>query len=181
MLFVINGYPGAGKDTFVNYVKKHWDLFKLPRVDYKNVKIVNISTIDYLKEIFKEEFNWDGEKTPEVRNALATIHKALNDWNDLPFTLTYDKIKEEILKGNIVFLHCREPYNIERYVEKFNGQSVFIENEKAKNEVLSKSLVNASDLEVENYNYNITIHNNASLEKLEEQAKTFVFECILSN
>ena len=179
MLFVINGYPGAGKDTFVDYVKKHWDLFRNGTKYYKNTEIVNISTIDYLKEIFKEEFNWDGEKTPEVRNALATIHKALNDWNDLPFTLTCDKIKEEVLKGNIVFLHCREPYNIKRYIEKFDGQSIFIENEKAKNDILSKASVNASDLEVENYDYDITIRNNTSLEKLEEQAKNFIFECIL--
>lgn len=180
MVFVINGYPGAGKDTFVNYVKKYWDSFKSEIKDYKNVEIVNISTIDYLKEIFKEEFNWNGEKTPEVRNALATIHKALNDWNDLPFVLTCDKIKEETLKGNIVFLHCREPYNIKRYVEKFNGISVFIENEKAKNELLSKTSSNSSDLEVENYEYQVTIHNNSSLEKLQWQAKSFIYECIVS-
>ena len=178
MVFIINGYLGSGKDTFVAMVSKIWEEWKY-KCGLNQTKVVNISTIDYLKDIFKEQFNWDGKKTPQVRRALAAIHKELAEWNDIPFVLTSEKIKQEHSKGNIVFVHCREPENIFKYSCAFQAPAIFIENDNAKKAVWynSRSFSNA-DKEVENYKYNIFIDNNGTFEDLEKQAENFIIEQI---
>lgn len=174
MVFIINGYLGSGKDTFVDMVSKIYSELK------PLSKVVNISSIDYLKDIFKREFDWDGKKTPEVRAALATTHIALSRWNDIPFVLTSEKIKMEHSKGNIVFVHCREPENIIKYTMAFQAPTIFVDNEQAKNAALlnAKNLT-SSDLDIENYKYTIHINNNSTFEKLEEEAKNFVYDWII--
>jgi hypothetical protein len=182
MVFIINGYLGSGKDTFVEMVRKNWDEFKLNKPDFKNTEVINISSIDYLKDIFKEEFRWDGSKTPELRKALVQIHMALSEWNDLPYVLTCERIKEEHLKGNIVFVHCREPINIFKYSAAFQAPAIFIDNEQAKNVVLlNKEKLTLTDLDVENYQYNIRINNNSTFEKLDQQAKNFIYDYVLTD
>ena len=180
MVFVINGYLGSGKDTFVSMVSKFWEEWKF-KYGFPESKVINISTIDYLKDIFKEQFNWDGSKTPEVRLALATVHQALAKWNDIPFVLTSKKIKENHSKGNIVFVHCREPENIFKYSCAFRAPAIFIKNENAKKAVLynSKNFSNA-DKDVENYKYSIYIDNNGTFEDLEKQAQNFIIEQIVN-
>lgn len=178
MVYIINGYTGSGKDTFVELVSKLWD--KVQQNSAFPSKVTNISTIDYLKAVFKKEFGWDGEKTAEVRNALASIHQALVTWNDLPFTLTCNNIRAELAKGNIVFVHCREPENIKKYVKEFNAMTVFVENERVKSLVVNfPETYSTADLNVENYKYDIYINNNGTFEDLEKEAKSFVYDSLI--
>lgn len=171
MVFVINGYLGAGKDTFVELVKTVMD--KLQTEEKKEV--INISTIDYLKDIFIKEFGWDGKKTKPVRAALSLVHNGLLVWDDIPFKKTCEKVEQHL--KDIVFIHCREPKNIKKYVEKFNALTIFVENLEAKKAVLyNKNGYSTSDLEVEDYNYDIIINNNGSFEDLEHEAEMFVIE-----
>ena len=178
MVFIINGYLGSGKDTFVTMVSKLWKEWRY-RLGLDTTEVINISTIDYLKDIFKKEFNWDGNKTPQARRALSVIHNELALWNDIPFVLTSEKIKKEQSKGNIVFVHCREPENIFKYSCAFGAPTIFIKNDNAKRAVLSGSQkLTKSDTEVENYKYNIIIDNNSTFENLEKQAENFIIEQI---
>lgn len=73
-IIVINGFPGAGKDEFVNCCKK---LIGEPYVR-------NISTVDFVKYI-AAECGWDGTKTPENRAFLSDLKDLLTKWNDVPF------------------------------------------------------------------------------------------------
>ena len=181
MVFIINGYLSSGKDTFVEMVRKNYEEMKKNIPEKQWSEVVNVSSIDYLKDIFKEKFHWDGSKTPELRKALVQVHTALSEWNDLPYVLTCEKVKEEHLKGNIVFIHCREPINIFKYSAAFQAPAIFIDNEQAKNAVLlNRDKYTITDLGVEKYPYNIKINNNSTFENLENQAKSFIYDYILS-
>lgn len=174
MVFIINGYPGSGKDTFVEMVRKNYKELN------PTSQIVNISTIDYLKDLFKEKFEWNGQKTPEVRMALAVIHGALTHWNDIPFVLTSKKIKEENDKGNIVFVHCREPENIFKYSCSFQAPAIFINNLEV--EYIVKHCpdqYSEADKDVKNYDYNVIIDNNGTFDDLENNAKQFIYDYII--
>lgn len=172
MVFIINGYPGAGKDTFVELVKT-----VVEKLAIENRKIVNISTIDYLKEIFIKDFNWDGIKTKDVRVALANIHTILTNWNDIPFKKTCEKVRQHL--QDIVFIHCREPENIEKYKKEFNAITLFVDNQQAEKVIyLNKPKYAIADLDVKNYNYDIIINNNGTFEDLEREAENFVIEKI---
>ena len=157
----------AGKDTFVNSCKKHtyWCL--------------NVSTVDFVKEI-AAECGWDGTKTPKNREFLSNLKDLLTEWNDVP----YKKVLREIelfktrmechnfnsQKEGIVFIHCREPKEIERLVKDLGAYSLLIRRPVIEN--IEQS--NHADAEVFDYEYDMTIYNDGSFEDLDKKACDFL-------
>lgn len=165
-IIVVNGYPESGKDTFVHFCRD------IVGEDYCK----NISTVDFVKDV-ATLCGWDGTKTPKNRKFLSDIKDLLTEWNDVPF----QKVKKEIDffrrnlefygvdKHGIVFIHCREPEEIERFEKELNAKSVFIDREESK-----KEQSNHADSKVENHSYTYKIDNNEDLEHLREGAETFI-------
>lgn len=164
---VINGFPGAGKDEFVNCCKK---LIGEPYIG-------NISTVDFVKYI-AAECGWDGTKTPENRAFLSDLKDLLTEWNDVPFKkvekalslyeaewLTY-----EVSEKGIVFIHCREPREIQKLCTRLSAIAVFIDRKEAK----EKSQSNHADAEVENFRYDYYINNNGTIDDLMKEAENFL-------
>ena len=156
-IVIINGTGGCGKDTFVEYCKKYGRVF-------------NFSSIDKVKEIAKM-IGWTGTKSEKDRKFLADLKKLTTDFNDMAF----NSIKEAVDKfhnsdDEFMFIHIREPEEIERAVETFKAQSLLIKRE---NQEIIKS--NYSDASVENYIYDYIIINT-TLEELKESAKKFIEE-----
>ena len=116
---VINGAPTVGKDTFVTMCK---DV-------YGSKRILNISTVDYVKDV-AYELGWDGTKTPKNRKFLSDLKDLLTEWEDIPFIQTCQRIEswldfacEEMgvdEEEAVVFIHCREPDEIARFVECYD-------------------------------------------------------------
>ena len=153
-IVIINGTGGSGKDTFVSFVSKY-------------NKVYNFSSIDKVKEIAKE-IGWDGGKTEKDRKFLSDLKKLTTEYNDMAF----NSIKDAVNKFNntneeIMFIHIREPEEIQRAKDVFNAKTLLI-----KREGLDLIKSNFSDANVENYDYDYVI-NNTTLEKLEEEAKNF--------
>ena len=153
-IVIINGTGGSGKDTFVSFVSKY-------------NKVYNFSSIDKVKEIAKE-IGWDGGKTEKDRKFLSDLKKLTTEYNDMAF----NSIKDAVNKFNntneeIMFIHIREPEEIQRAKDVFNAKTLLI-----KREGLDLIKSNFSDANVENYDYDYII-NNTTLEKLEEEAKNF--------
>ena len=73
-IFVINGAPRAGKDTFVEICK---DLIG-------NERCLNVSTVDFVKEVAKFA-GWDGNKTPEARKFLSDLKDIMTEYDNIPF------------------------------------------------------------------------------------------------
>lgn len=154
-IFVINGTGGAGKDTFVKLVSSY-------------VPSVNFSSVDKVKEI-ASVIGWTGTKTEKDRKFLSGLKQLTADYCDMPFKSMEKKV-EEFYKDNnkFLFLHIREPQEIERAVHKFNAKTVLI-TRKAAGIIRS----NKSDRDVFCYGYDFTIENNGTLEELNKKAGEF--------
>lgn len=169
-IIVINGRPRAGKDTFVEFCQKHcmWCL--------------NISTVDFVKDVARY-CGWNGEKTPENRKFLSDLKALLTEWDDVPFR----KVGEAIIafgsemkiydfdpdKDGIVFIHCREPEQIDRFKKELGAQALLISREEDEDDD-DEMLSNKSDANVYNYKYDYYISNEGTLQDLEDVAVRFL-------
>lgn len=134
--------------------------------------------MDFVKDIAKEA-GWNGEKTLKNRKFLSDLKDLLTEWNDVP----YNKIKDEYDDFNLeleqydvshhkafLFVHCREPQEIQKFKDRLNAFTVLIRRES----VESNKQSNHADSEVFNFNYDAVIDNNGSLQDLEEKAIGFI-------
>jgi dephospho-CoA kinase len=169
-VFIVNGAPGSGKTTFEVLVKREalkW-----------NCLVEMYSTIDFVKDI-AHMCGWDGTKTPENRKFLSDLKDLLTQWADVPYKKTL-AIVEDIryrwtvdgdgCDHNMIFIDCREPKEIKRLCESLNAKSILIRRDSS--EQIDPS--NHADKEVLNYNYDIVIDNNGTLNDLEKRAINFI-------
>ena len=167
-VIVINGMPRAGKDEFVNFCQKY------------KLWCTNISAVDFVKDV-ATFCGWNGEKTPKNRAFLSDLKALLIEWDDVPFkkvaeaarlyearALSYDFSSDEVL----VFVHCREPEEIDKFVERMNAKTLLIRRPAIENVEQS----NSSDAEVFNYDYDYVINNDGTLQELVMKAIQFLTE-----
>ena len=153
-IVIINGTGGSGKDTFVEFVSKY-------------NKVVNVSSVDKVKEI-ATLMGWDGTKDEKSRKFLSDLKKLATDYNEMPLMDMKEKVEKFKNSDNeLMFLHIREPEEIEKAKDEFGALTLLIKRE---NHETIKS--NYSDANVENYDYDYII-NNTTLEELEKCAKDF--------
>lgn len=158
---VVNGRGASGKTTFETMVQKI--------AEARSLKVEIISTINYVKEVAKS-IGWDGSKTPADRRFLSDLKDTLTRWKDLPYKMVCDEINYFDGEGmtDIVFVDCREPEEIARFVEDFQALTVLVQ----RGEVVL--LGNHADDNVENYQYDIVIDNSRGLDELLQEATIFV-------
>lgn len=162
-VIVINGNGGVGKDKFVEFCQE------------LNDHIHQISTVDFVKEIAKD-CGWNGSKAPEDRKFLSDLKDLLEAWGDVPNKKVEEYIDSvSIIKKNCnfpstVFVHAREPHNIQYYKDKYNAITVLVLNNHVE-QVTS----NHADMEVYDFAYDYIIDNNGDLEQLKESAETFMY------
>lgn len=155
-VFIINGSGGVGKDTFCEYVGH-----------YAKVKV--ISSIDLVKD-YASKMGWNGSKTPRDRKFLSDLKDLLTKYNDYPFRDICQKVlwfKED--DNEFLFIHIREPEEIDRAKREFNAHTILMVNDNVKG-IYS----NHADARVLEYNYDIVIDNSGTLKDLEIIAKGFV-------
>ena len=156
-IFIINGSGGVGKDTFCEKCGH-----------YTDVKVV--SSIDLVKH-FATEMGWSGQKTPRNRRFLSDLKDLLTAYNDLPFKDIKQKVNEfkQDTDNMFLFIHIREPEEIERAKKEFGAHTVLVVNDN----VLG-IYSNHADGRVLEYDYDVVIDNSGTLEELEWEAKRFV-------
>lgn len=155
--FIINGRGGSGKDTFIDIFSQNTEL-----------NVYNTSSIDPVKKIAKK-FGWNGEKTSKDRKFLADLKLASIEYNDGPKT----HVINEIMKTEdyeYLFIHIREPNEIKKIVDLFPDVYTILINKDI------DELGNNADDSVYDYQYDIIIDNNDSIEDLEESVKIFMKE-----
>jgi len=155
-VIIINGSAGTGKDSFVKLCQQI------------STKIMNVSTIDYPKQIARY-FGWEGEKDEKSRRMLSGLKDLLTEYDDIPFK----KIKQFIMacKNQKIFVHCREPHEIERLKKEYNAITLLITNPN-----VATISTNHADAEVYNYQYDWVISNDGTLEDLKDKAEIFLSE-----
>lgn len=171
-IVVINGVPRAGKDTFVEMCKE------ILGDDY----VLNISTVDFVKYI-AYKCGWNGIKDGKNRKFLSDLKDLLTEWNDIPFKNVQKEIQifqlelneycgEGGLKRSVVFIHCREPQEIQKFKDKLNAHTVLVRREQVENE----EQTNHADSDVFNFAYDSIIYNNGSLDDLRDAARRYLTE-----
>jgi hypothetical protein len=166
-IFICNGLPGVGKTTFQQLCKSV----------YEGHTYI-LSTVDFVKYV-ASICGWDGKKTPEARKFLSDLKDLLTEWTDVPFKKIVearDELESKLSfyqlnpdKG-VLFTHCREPEEIQKFVDKENAITVLLRREA----VESYKQSNHADANVFNFKYDYVIDNNGSLEELREKAKGFL-------
>ena len=74
-------------------------------------------------------------------------------------------------KDNIIyFIHCREPHEIQKFVDKYKDKCITILLERNDRDVPN----NTSDKNVANFNYDYIINNNGNKKDLEKEAINFL-------
>lgn len=153
---IINGVGGSGKDTFAELCAKH-------------TKIINISSVDKVKEAAKLLVGWNGQKDEKSRKLLVDLKKLSIDYNDYPTTYILEKY-EEFKKSDatILFIHIREISEIIKIKKLLSSETLLIVNPR-----VPAITSNTSDANVNDYTYDYVIENLGTLEELEEKAREF--------
>lgn len=153
---VVNGYPGSGKDAFIDLCACFAPVGKC-------------SAIDPAKEALKT-LGWDGvEKTSEIRKALSDLKVMSSELFDGPVRYVKQRIKlMESMGKEIGFIIAREPTELQRYREELGALTVFIARD------VPKKFSNDADKNVTEFDYDYIIDNHGSLEDLEDAAKVFI-------
>ena len=178
-IFVINGAPTSGKSTFVSFCGE-W-------CDWHDKVLYERSMADPAYDIFWY-FDIDVSiKDTRFRNCAAELIDTLTKYYDVPF----QTIKREInLYSNyeedapdFLFIHCRKPENIKRFVDEFGAKTIYIDNLKAKKKIYDRiyddsNPVNEADFLacqedlISKYDYYIL--NDCSFEEFNKRAHEFM-------
>ena len=194
-IIIINGSGGKGKDTFAKlclelaYKNKNTnkDISITLKEDILNTlesisnnKLKNMCNIDsvYLVKNLAIMAGWDGTKTENNRKFLSDLKDLLSQWQDVPYKETIKNINIAIKNINdynngngIIFVHSREPKEIQRYVNYFGSNTCH--TLLIKNSNIPTISSNHADKNVENYHYDFIVYNNKNLNSLKEKAKLF--------
>lgn len=157
-VFIINGSGGVGKDTFVGLVSK-----------VLNHTVINFSSVDKVKEIARI-IGWTGSKTEKDRKFLSDLKALCSNYNNMPFNSMNGKVQEFVKSdAAMLFLHIREPEEIEKAKIAFNAKSLLI-----RRDVIKQITSNRADRNVFNYQYDIVINNDDDLAGFEKKVTEFV-------
>jgi hypothetical protein len=160
---VINGKGKSGKDTFVQLINNFCTFSE-------SFKLYNLSTIDPIKEMAKIIGLDIYKKDEKDRKFLSDLKNLVTNYNDYSYNYVVDKIKNFSLDyKHIVFIHCREIEEIEKFKDKLNVITLLIK----RNEQNDIKYGNDADDNVDNYDYDYIINNNSSLYSLEQEALGF--------
>ena len=155
-IFIVNGKPRAGKDTFAELLGKYCRVFKYSSVD----KVKQIAT----------KCGWDGGKDDKDRKFLADLKRITTEFNDM----SYDDVAEKVayfLKTDffdVMLIDIREPEEIERAIEGYGAEAIYINNVN-----VPMITSNESDANVNNFVYDYVIANDGTLDDFAETVKDF--------
>ena len=158
MIFIFNGKPRAGKDTFAQILNEYMDVYKY-------------SSVTKVKEIAKQ-CGWTGAKEERDRKFLHELKMLTSAYSDMSYNDVLeeiDKFKKGELNADIFVVDIREPEEIDRLVKATKAFTIFIENNR-----VPSITSNAADANVENYRYDFVIQNNGTLEDFEGNIKLFM-------
>ena len=160
-VFIINGSGGVGKDTVCNAAAQSW-------------KVQNISSITPILDVARAA-GWNGKKTPAARRFLSQLKADCTEFNDLPFRYCMEQL--HAFEGNeaeLLFVHIREPEEIERFRQAAGGNCKTILVRRPALEQQRGQLGNRSDDGVAEYAYDAEFLNDGPLEALPQKVQEFL-------
>lgn len=156
-IIVINGRGGVGKDTLCEFAARRY-------------AVENISSITPIKELAKQ-VGWDGGKDLRSRKFLSDLKRLVSEYNDFPNRYLTEQC-ERFLEGGgeLLFVHIREPEQIEHFVKTAGCRVETLLVRRGEAEVYG----NASDDNVEQLDYDHIYENDKPLDEAEEDFLAFL-------
>lgn len=152
-IFIINGSGGVGKSTFCRMVEESLPLFVDKFDGVRIMPVKTISSVDQIKEI-AEFVGWNAKfKTEKDRKFLSDLKDLCSEYSD--FSFNYMAIQVESFRESnkyVLFIHSREPKEIERVKQAFDAKTILIKRDNVKHITSNKS-----DREVFDYDYDIEL------------------------
>ena len=158
MIFIVNGKPRAGKDTFAMILNRYMDVYKYSAV----TKVKEIATL----------CGWDGQKEERDRKFLHELKMLTSEYSDMSHQDVVNEIKKYRngeIEADVFVVDVREPEEIERLAKEVGAITIFIENNN-----VPAITSNAADANVENYEYDFVIQNNGTMKEFEDEIKIFM-------
>ena len=158
MVFIVNGKPRAGKDTFAEILNRYMKVYKYSAV----TKVKEIATL----------CGWDGQKEERDRKFLHELKMLTTEYSDMSYQDVVNEInkyRNGEIRADVFVVDVREPEEIKRLVEEVGAITVFIENDN-----VPAITSNAADANVENFEYDFVIPNNGTLKEFEDEIKIFM-------
>ena len=150
-IFIINGFPRSGKDTFVDILS-----------EISNLPIFQASWVEKIK-LMAQSQGWDGKKNYKGRKLLSDLADS-NDDKCFKFVTDKEKMISAVKNDFIYCIHARRPKNIQELVQYYTKActdmykviTVCIERKSVQNRKQS----NTADLEIHDFIYDYYIHND---------------------
>lgn len=161
-IFILNGMGGCGKDTFAEFLDEF-------------IPTSHRSSVTRVKQIARV-CGWRGGKTEKDRKFLSDLKLLLTEYNDLPFRemrCQVDLFRNLDTAVQVLLIDIREPAEIERAKKAFGAKTILIKNDRVPH---IKS--NMADNGVFDYDYDIVIENNGTLDEFRETVKKFAEEWV---
>lgn len=164
-IFIVNGYPGSGKDTFVDMVLS------------RTMCGFKYSVVDTPKAILSAlGLGSDSNKTAEYRQYLVKVREILTARCNYVNSELRDI--QKLLSPQFCFVMMREPHAIVKFKQEWDDSVdvVVIERTAASTAYLSQPLSsrNQSDDSVGMCDADIVIDNNGTLADLESAVEQFI-------
>ena len=163
-LIVINGRGGVGKDTLCELAAKHF-------------KVYNVSSITPIKEVARL-CGWDGGKDDRARKFLSDLKQLCVEYNDYPTLWATERYREFLCSDDeIMFVHIREPKEIEKLVRSSGGEAKTL-LVRGGARMTDHNYGNASDDGVECYDYDYYYVNDKTLDVAESEFCALIGEIL---
>lgn len=161
-IFVVNGHPRAGKDTFAKILNGVTSVYKYSSIEcIKNMAMV---------------CGWDGNKDEKSRKFLSDLKMLTTEFNDYSFRSIKKHV--EMFRNcddyEIMLIDIREPKEIQRAVDEFGAKAIFIDNPRV--EHISS---NIADAHVENFKYDYFLCNNGTINDFKKVIYDFYEDIIV--
>lgn len=159
-IFILNGIGGCGKDTFGEFMT---DI--MPTMHYSSVS--KVKRIAYL-------CGWNGGKTERDRKFLSDLKLLTTEYSDMSFndiSNFVDLFSRNDVIEQVLLIDIREPAEIERAKKAFGAKTILIKNDR-----VPKIESNMADAGVFDYDYDVVIENNGTLDEFRETVKKFAEE-----
>ena len=170
IVLIINGAPRVGKNTFIKLLD-----------ELVNPFVEAYSSIDWVKDLARDVFDWDGTKDAKSRKMLSDLKDIATAWDDIPFREVCKQIKavKNIYKHCYFCTNIREPQEIQKLKgwckqQEIPCYSVWIRQEKAEQEA-AQSFTSSGDTQYQNYNYDFVIHNDLSLDDFKTEIRKLIY------
>lgn len=171
-LILINGYAGAGKDTFVRFFTEF--------MNGRGKRTVNLSSITPVWDMLKNQGIDMDCKGPEERKLAAEVKAALDNYNFYATQLVLQKaVVATVTNADYVFIHMREPRALQYSKDRWAGMSklpcktIFIERNQQE-----LNIGNVADDSVYNFEYDDVVNNTKNLTNLSTEAVIYALSLL---